>query len=275
MIVISLSNCPSSLRGDLTKWLFEISTNVFVGRMSARVRDMIWDRIVKSCKNGRVVMVFSLNNEQRFDFRVHNGEWEPVDLDGLKIMLRPLSENQTFSESKFGYSKASKYRKINRISSSIQKDNEKTFVFIVTKTTGPDSKVDRLSKIVSIIMNEDRVIGTFLWESLYATDNEKHSYLGQSIINDFLEFLGNHTAVFEDKNKSISFIEEECIRYGIKMSIGNALSLKSIGKKHLYNLRAHDLKSLQEYYVLQIDEMDVFSECKVMANIYYKMTSSK
>lgn len=275
MIVISLSNCPPSLRGDLTKWLFEISTNVFVGKMSARVRDNIWDRIVRSCKNGRVVMVFDVNNEQRFDFRVHNGEWEPADFDGLKVMLRPLSENQTFSESKLGYSKASKYRKSNRAYSSIQKDDEKTFVFVVTKTTGPNSKVDRLSAIISIIMNDDCVIDTFLWESSCSINNENYGGCEQPIINDFLEFLGNNIAVFDDKNKSLSFIEAECSRHGIKMNIDNALSLKSIAKEHLYNLRKHDLKSLQEYYGLQTDEADFLSECKAMVKIYYKMTSCK
>lgn len=39
MIVITLANCPPALRGDLTKWLQEISTGVYVGQVSARVRD--------------------------------------------------------------------------------------------------------------------------------------------------------------------------------------------------------------------------------------------
>ena len=31
-------------------------------------------------------------NEQRMDFRVHNSTWEPIDFDGLKLMLRPSIE---------------------------------------------------------------------------------------------------------------------------------------------------------------------------------------
>ncbi len=89
MIVIVLSCCPQSLRGDLTRWFFEISTNVYVGRVSARVRDEVWDRIVRNCGGGRAVMIYGVDNEQRFDFRTHNSEWEPVDLDGLKIMMKP------------------------------------------------------------------------------------------------------------------------------------------------------------------------------------------
>ncbi|WP_400203842.1 type I-E CRISPR-associated endoribonuclease Cas2e [Candidatus Methanomassiliicoccus intestinalis] len=88
MIIIVLSSCPSSLRGDLTKWLFEINTNVFVGRVSARVRDDLWERIIKYCKKGKVTMVYNARNEQGFDFRVHNSEWNPIDFDGLKLMRR-------------------------------------------------------------------------------------------------------------------------------------------------------------------------------------------
>ena len=52
MVVITLNNCPQKLRGDLSKWLIEINSGVFVGNLSARVRDAVWNRIcehIKSC----------------------------------------------------------------------------------------------------------------------------------------------------------------------------------------------------------------------------------
>lgn len=94
MIVLVLSVCPPSLRGDVTRWLFEISTNVFVGRVSARVRDQLWDRVVRSCENGQATMVYTANNEQRFDYRIHNSNREILDLDGIKVMLTPSAENK-------------------------------------------------------------------------------------------------------------------------------------------------------------------------------------
>ena len=45
MVVITLSDCPSRVRGDITKWLCEISTGVYVGNLSARVRQELWNRI--------------------------------------------------------------------------------------------------------------------------------------------------------------------------------------------------------------------------------------
>jgi CRISPR-associated protein Cas2 len=102
------------LRGDLTRWMFEVSTNVFVGRVNSRVRDELWERVKKECKNGRATMVYGTNNEQRFDFRVHNCEWEPVEFDGLKLMLRPDPRFCAENNLARGYSKASKYRMARR-----------------------------------------------------------------------------------------------------------------------------------------------------------------
>ena len=82
MIVIILNNCPPALRGDLTKWLQEVNTGVYVGQVSARVRDELWARVQGNVKSGRATMVFNTNNEQGMDFRVHNTSWEPIDFDG-------------------------------------------------------------------------------------------------------------------------------------------------------------------------------------------------
>lgn len=52
MLVITVKNCPPKLRGDLTKWLIEIDTGVFVGNLSARVRDSLWERVCANIKTG-------------------------------------------------------------------------------------------------------------------------------------------------------------------------------------------------------------------------------
>ena len=38
-------------------------------------------------------MVYSTNNEQHLEFRVHNGDWIPVDFDGITLMKRPLAKS--------------------------------------------------------------------------------------------------------------------------------------------------------------------------------------
>lgn len=107
MIVVVLSSCPPSLRGDLTKWLFEISTGVYIGHIAARVRDSLWERIVSSVGTGRAIMAFSADNDQRFDIRVHNTEWSLEEIDGIKVMMRQ-GAGSTLSH---GFSNASRMRK--------------------------------------------------------------------------------------------------------------------------------------------------------------------
>ncbi|WGW12933.1 type I-E CRISPR-associated endoribonuclease Cas2e [Saxibacter everestensis] len=89
MVVLVLSACPVGLRGQLTRWLLEISAGVFVGRVSTRVRDLLWQRAVEMVGQGRAIMVYSAANEQRLEFRVHGHHWEPVDFDGISLMMRP------------------------------------------------------------------------------------------------------------------------------------------------------------------------------------------
>ena len=78
-----MTDCPPRLRGNLSKWLCEINTGVYVGQLSSRVRDALWDRVCKNLQTGRATMVYTTNGEQKMDFRVHNTSWTPVDFDGI------------------------------------------------------------------------------------------------------------------------------------------------------------------------------------------------
>ena len=93
MIVVVLTACPVGLRGDLTRWLLEIAPDVFVGHVSARVREKLWERIEGQMRTGKAIMVYSARNEQHLAFRVHNAEWIPKDCEGLELMVRPVRSN--------------------------------------------------------------------------------------------------------------------------------------------------------------------------------------
>jgi len=102
----------------LTKWLTEIDTGVFVGKVSSRIRDSLWERVCETIKTGRASMVYSARNEQHLDFRVHNAYWEPIDFDGVKLLLRPSpSRVKNLGGLRLGYSDASKRRRVKRIMS--------------------------------------------------------------------------------------------------------------------------------------------------------------
>ncbi|WBT08234.1 type I-E CRISPR-associated endoribonuclease Cas2e [Corynebacterium sp. SCR221107] len=106
MMVLVVTACPAGLRGDLTKWLLEISPGVFVGRPTARVREAIWQRTCDLVKDGRAILVHNAANEQGLDFKVHRHDWEPTDFDGVKLMVRPNKKSTT---RRTGWSKARRY----------------------------------------------------------------------------------------------------------------------------------------------------------------------
>lgn len=58
MIVLTMTNCPPKLRGDLSKWLLEINTGVYVGNVNARVRELIWKRVCENIKTGKLHWFF-------------------------------------------------------------------------------------------------------------------------------------------------------------------------------------------------------------------------
>ena len=91
MIVLCVTDCPPKLRGDLSKWLSEVNTGVYVGRLSARVREELWERVCDNIKNGQATMVYSTNNEQGYVFLTHNTTWVPIDYEGITLMRRPLA----------------------------------------------------------------------------------------------------------------------------------------------------------------------------------------
>jgi len=86
MVVMILETVPRSLRGMLSRWLLEVVPGVFVGEVSARVRDLLWERILRETDlQGRVCQIWSTNNEQGFDLRLYGyADREVVDLDGLR-----------------------------------------------------------------------------------------------------------------------------------------------------------------------------------------------
>ncbi|MBF6071754.1 type I-E CRISPR-associated endoribonuclease Cas2e [Nocardia farcinica] len=114
MVVLVLSACPAGPRGHLTRWFLEISPGVFVGIVSARVRELAWQPVVELAKDGRAIMIHSTKGEQRLAFTVHRHDWEPVDFDGLHLMRRPHTSAVSSGGARAGWSKASRYHRAAR-----------------------------------------------------------------------------------------------------------------------------------------------------------------
>lgn len=87
MLVIVTENVPPRLRGRLGLWLVEVRAGVYVGDVSRRVRDMIWNNLEEGIDEGNVVMAWTSNNESGFDFLTLGANRRiPVEMDGIKLV---------------------------------------------------------------------------------------------------------------------------------------------------------------------------------------------
>ena len=87
MLMIVTENAPPRLRGRLAVWLLQVRAGVYVGNVSRRVREMIWQQCEVFCGVGNVVMTWSANTESGFDFQtIGYNRRMPVDMDGLRLV---------------------------------------------------------------------------------------------------------------------------------------------------------------------------------------------
>ncbi len=88
-MVLILTACPPGLRGYITRWLLEASPGVFVGRLSARVRENLWDLVVAERKQGKALLIYSTNNEQGYAVCSAGHKWNPIELEGMTLLQHP------------------------------------------------------------------------------------------------------------------------------------------------------------------------------------------
>jgi len=88
-----LERVPKALRGTLSRWLIEPSQGVFVGHVTAMVRDQLWEKCKGSKRTGGVVQIWNFNNEQRFKMRMSgNTKRRIIEIEGLQLVEIPRGE---------------------------------------------------------------------------------------------------------------------------------------------------------------------------------------
>jgi CRISPR-associated protein Cas2 len=100
MVLILVERVAPSLRGELTRWLIQPRTGVFVGTVSALVRDKLWDRVVHAVQAAKpraggkqrgAMMIYTTNTEQGFAIRVFGETDRSIeDFEGLLLAKSPL-----------------------------------------------------------------------------------------------------------------------------------------------------------------------------------------
>lgn len=95
MTLFILESVKPGLRGELRRWMLEIHAGVFVGSISRRVRDILWERITVAVLDAQATtdryvgawLLHDAPNEQGYVVeRVGDTQREAVDFDGLTLV---------------------------------------------------------------------------------------------------------------------------------------------------------------------------------------------
>jgi CRISPR-associated protein Cas2 len=91
-LVVVTEAVPARLRGRMAIWLLEVRAGVYVGSVSQRAREMIWQQLEAGHECGSVVMAWSSSGECGFEFQTLGpNRREPVDYEGLRLVaFRPI-----------------------------------------------------------------------------------------------------------------------------------------------------------------------------------------
>lgn len=287
MIVICVTNCPPGLRGDLSKWLSEVNTGVYIGKLSAKVRDELWHRICDSIKSGQATMVYSTNNEQGYAFLTHNTTWVATDYEGITLMKKPLSVNDDAENGnllKRGFSKASKYRQGETVSKS---RTYSSYVVMDLETTGLDYDNDRIIEVGLLKINGDAIGDQFQCfvqcgksipeevTKLTGITNEmieKEGIKEETVLEKIQEFVGNDLVVGYNVQFDMNFIQRLGERAGKNVTIKKTRDVLQLVRRKIDDLDNYQLKTVAEYFSLNTRNMHrALTDCELTYGVYLEL----
>ena len=226
LTVITLKKSPPSLRGDLTKWMQEISTGVYVGNFNTKIRGKLWERVIESVGSGEATMTYACRNEIGYRFETHNSNKIPIDFDGIPLVFTSNNPKESKKENKLGFSKAAKMRKAKKYSGIKSQGHTKTYVIIDLETTGLDPINDRIIEVGAIRIGEEiKDYSAIVKQEIDITEkirdltgisdeDIKKGKAEEIVINELLDFIGQDSLVGYNINFDIKFINECLNRFG-------------------------------------------------------------
>ena len=288
MIVVTVTNCPPSLRGDLTKWLCEVNTGVYVGRVSARVREKMWKRICQHVKDGQATMVFNAANEQGMDFYTWNSTWKPVDLDGIKLMLHPLPgkqendfrENHNRSHAGLHIFLRKKAARQNRLEAL------RNYTVVDLETTGLDSLQDQILEFGAVKVRKGEIVDQYE-KMVHITGNvpaeisritgittemiiQKGAPL-KECLTDFLEFTEGEQLLFYNVPFDMSFLVRACGICDLPMLENPCVDVLKMARKKMQGMPNYKLSTLAKHFGLDEQKHRALTDCILTQQVFLKL----
>lgn len=295
MVVVVLTDCPPKLRGDLSKWFFEINTGVYVGNVSARVRERIWERICENIKHGQATMVYSASGEQKMEFCVHNTSWKIVDFDGIKLMQRPLPKQMRMEQderapfSQEGFSKASQYGKIRRIQKAEERaaQQQDSYIVLDIETTGLSHLSDEIIEIGALRVEAGKPTEEFhslvqckqklpeAIKKLTGITDEEMLNSGRElriVLQELLKFLSDQQLVCHNASFDLNFIQAACRKENLPVPKNKCIDTMILAKRRLKGMRDYKLQTIAEKFSIDVKgEHRALKDCYITYGIYMKL----
>ena len=293
MMIVVLTDCPPKLRGDLSKWLFEINTGVYVGKVSARVREELWARICESVRQGQATMVYPAPGEQRMEFRVHNTTWEVVDYDGVKLMRRPLMHRVEEKPSEKSIethpdSKAAVFQRSRRIQNARQRRGQGSdYTVLDMETTGLSHLRDHIIEIAALRIRSECVADRFhaliqcpiplppaVAEMTGLSDSQltcEGRQMGD-VLRECLEFIGSDLLVIHHAAFDYSFLQAGCKKAGLPPPKNQCMDTLKLARQKLGRLDSYSLEAVSAYFGFDVTGCHrALKDCELTLGIYQKL----
>lgn len=262
LTVITLKKTPASLRGDLTKWMQEIATGVYVGNFNTRVRAHLWQRVTENVGVGEATMSYSYRNEIGYRFETWQTDRHVIDYEGIPLVLIPLAEDERPALKK-GFSRAAHHHQAKKHQTSRSNAQiEPTYVVIDLETDGLDAAQNAIIEIGAVKVGPE---GTQTFSALLAHDGQlpkqieqltgidqtlldtKGQPLGQ-VLTAFKAFIGECLLVGYNINFDLRFLQQACIKCQLTPLANKSIDLKTLVKKEKPLLDNYQLQTALQAY---------------------------
>ncbi len=283
MIVITVSSCPPSLRGDLSKWLFEVQTGVYVGNPGKRVREMLWERVKATIKSGRAVLVYSARCEQGFEIQTYHTTSYPKNFDGLQLMFHPEIKREVISEEipKVKVPVLSQDKLQEQAKKAFPRESvfPDSFVVLDFETTGLDPEKDGITEIGAIkvidckpkeefssLIRTDRVLSAEA-SKLTGITNEMLKEFGldeKTALEKLKEFCDDLPVVCHNAKFDLKFLQSACIRYGVSYWTPRVIDTLQLSRKYIKGIPNYRLQTLLAHFDIENEQQHrALPDCKL------------
>jgi CRISPR-associated protein Cas2 len=269
----------------------EINTGVYCGQLSARVRDELWQRICDNIQDGRATMVYSAAGEQHLDFKIHNSDWQPIDYDGLKLIMHPLpSHRDQCVDSKedlfISKAEAQKIAISGQKKKSVQAKN-KDYTVIDIETTGLSIGEGQIIELAALRVRDEQIVERYSCllnscEKIPASISEitgittgmiqRYGKQPAVALEEFVGFIGEDLLIGYHVNFDYTFIQQALNACGKDKLHNKQLDVLALARKKLEDVPNYKLSTICEHFGINISGRHrAMQDCLMVYEVYDKL----